>query len=127
MNKNIKELIDKYEFNQDLRKYTYKHFSKDMNIIHRQINTKNDVEMAKNEIEYDLDYYSKIHPLIREDMEQIEKSLGKYEIAICKILQCYDIIDDFNYSAEELKELIDNRFEYEKELSELRMRMMCQG
>lgn len=128
MDNDIKQIIDKYKFNKELRKYTNKHYFKSKNRIYREIKTIEDIERAKNEIEYNLKLYSKTYPLTDEDIETIEKSLAKYEIAICKVIQCYNynaLYSDF-YNAEQLKRLIDNRFKYEEKLNEIKMRKMCQ-
>lgn len=125
MNNNIKQIVDKYRYDQGLRTYSNKHYFKTGDTIHRQIRNKEDVERAKNGIEYDLDFFNKTYPLHRDDIVQIEKDLGEYEIAICKVLQCYNIID-FDYNTEELQRLIDNRYMYEKKLNDIRMKLMCQ-
>ncbi|WP_053956822.1 hypothetical protein [Inediibacterium massiliense] len=123
MNK-IKEIIDKYMYDQSIKKYSNKYFLKDNNLF-AKITTTEDIDNIIRGVEYSINYYNEIYPLHRDDIIEMEKALGKYEIAVHKILQCYDILG-FKYSDTELEKLIDNICKYEDKIKEINLRRLCQ-
>lgn len=86
-----------------------------------------DVERANNYLENSLEQYKGIYPLVNEDIEELEKAMGRYEIAIRKVIACLDTPNtDFNYNAEQLQELIDSVFEKHEKVDKLRQRKLFQ-
>lgn len=120
----INEIIDKYKYDKTLRMYSNKYYFRD-NTMYAKIMTKDDVDATIRSIEYYINYYKKLYPLHIEDVTDLEKALGEYEIAINKVLQCYSILK-INYTADELQKLIDNISSYENEIKEINLRRMCQ-
>jgi methionyl-tRNA synthetase len=124
MDSTIREIIDKYRYDQKTKKYSNKHFFND-NSYFRKISSRSDVSNSEIYLKNTINYFKKIYPLTTDDIIDMEKALGKYEIAVHKVLQCYDNFD-FNYSVEELMELINNINKYEESISEINLRKMCQ-
>lgn len=129
MDKEIKDLKEKY-FNvrySIFRNYSVKHHHKERNIIFREINSKNDVELERNAVRNILSFYSKECLLLHEDIIRIEKAIGRYEIALGKIFQCYGYKEfDFDYTAKELEGLIEDINKFEELLSEIRIKLSSQ-
>ena len=105
----IKEIINKYKYDKKIRMYSNKYYFRD-NSIYRSINNNNDVEKTLNDVTNNIRYYENFkYPLVDDDIESLERSLAKYEIAIFKVLACFDNpYCNFNYKADELMQLINN-------------------
>src|SRR5690606_38210528 len=105
----IKEIINNYKYDKKTRTYSNKYYFRD-NSIYRSINNNNDVEKALNDVTNNIRYYENFkYPLVDDDIISLEKSLARYEIAIHKVLACFDNpYCDFNYTADELMQLINN-------------------
>jgi len=124
MDKEIKKLIDKYIYDKGLQKYSNKHFFDD-HVYFGQIKENKDIDFAYNRVLNTIQSYEKVYPLVSEDIEDLEKLLGKYEIALHKVLQCFDSCN-FDYSATELKQLINNREILEDKINNIHIRKMYQ-
>ncbi|MFV2049637.1 hypothetical protein CJ195_21890 [Bacillus sp. UMB0899] len=124
----VKEIIKKYEYDRSIKKYNFKHFFNTGDNIFRKITTKRDVEIAQNHVVSRINEYKNAkYRLVEEDILDLERSIGEYEIAVKKVLQCYSHANfDFDYTAEELQELIDNIFKYHEKLTEVSMRKAFQ-
>ena len=124
-NKNIKDILKEYQYSKKFRVYSNKY--EIGNSFFANINSNEDVKKIKERTENTIKYYKTIYPLDMEDIEEVEKEIGKYEIAMAKIIQCYDINRcNFKYTSDELMELINNLDKYEKEVSNIRMKKCCQ-
>jgi DNA repair ATPase RecN len=123
----IKKLVEKYRYDRKIRRFSNKHYLKDSHRIHREVNTNKDVEIAENHIKSRIESLKKIYPLVSEDIEDLEKAVARFEIAVCKVIQCFDNhYTDFNYNAKELEELINKVFEYQKACDEVAQRKLFQ-
>lgn len=127
MSKEIKQIVDKYRYDQGLRIYSNRHYFHD-DSIYRSIKNNNDVEGAYNYVKNSIEMYSKTYPLCSEDIIELEKAVAKYEIAVSKVLTfCAGISNNqFNYTADGLQELIDNIYMFYDKISDIHMRKMCQ-
>jgi hypothetical protein len=122
----VRAIIEKYQYSRGLRKYADKHFFND-NSYFRKVNSNQDVERAKAGIYYRLEQYKKVFPLVHDDIIDLEKAVAQYEIAVKKVIQCWDNPHvAFNYSIEEFQELIDFVFESHDKVDELAYRKAMQ-
>lgn len=125
MDKEIKEIINKYQYDQTTRKYSNKYYFKD-NSIYAKIKNNNDVTRTYNAVVNTINYFENFdHDLVNYDIETLERALAKYEEAIHKVLACFDN-HNFNYSAEELMQLINNWDIFEEKISKIHMRKAYQ-
>ncbi|KIV55035.1 hypothetical protein AM501_26765 [Aneurinibacillus migulanus] len=126
MDKKVEEIISKYQYSRDIKKYSNRYFFRD-NSIYSRINSNRDVEIAKNRVESNLQMLSKVFPLERVDIEELEKDMGRYELAVKKVLWCFDNRNtDFNYTAEELQGLIDSIFSFYDKINNVSIRKLNQ-
>lgn len=126
MDKKIKEIINKYQYDRNIKKYSNKHFHKDHSIW-RKISSNKDVERKYRYVYGMIDTYNKIYPLETADIIDLERALGEYEIAVSKVLNCYDIPQcKFSYSPEQLQNLIDKISEFWGKIKEIDFRKTCQ-
>ena len=127
MKEEIKEIIKKYEYDKKTRTYSNKHFFKD-NSFHRNVRNNDDVERAFNYINNNIKYFEDFnYDLVPDNIISLEKSLGEYEIAIHKVLACFNNPHcDFSYSADELMQLINNWDIFDKKINDIRMRESLQ-
>lgn len=125
MDKQIQDIIKQYQFDKKTRKYSNIHYFNDQS-IHRGVKNNNDVDKIRigliNTIEY-FETFSK--RLENDDIDTLEKCLGKYEIAIHKVLQCYDNLN-FKYTASELLELVQDWDKYFERINNIHFRKACQ-
>ncbi|WP_139994837.1 hypothetical protein [Paenibacillus paridis] len=120
------EIIEKYQYSRELRKYADKHFFND-NSYFRKVNSNQDVERAKAGIYNRLEQYKKVFPLVQDDIIDLERAAAQYEIAVKKVIQCWDNPHtDFNYSVEEFQGLIELAFECHDKVNELVYRKAMQ-
>lgn len=133
MGKNIdevKNILEEYKYGTQFKKYSLKLVYKkkiDKNFF-GNINSNIDVEKVKQYIENTINRYRNIYPLVKEDKEELELELAKYEIAVHKVIQCYNTPNcNFNYSKEELMELINNCDKYEYEIGQIDMRRVSEN
>lgn len=110
MNNEVKKIVDKYRYDMHIQKYSNEYYFNDQEIF-IGIKTKNDVERASNYVKNIIEHYQNFKyfkdKLVDCDIKELEKALGRYQIAVHKVLQCYEN-PEFDYSAEELMELINN-------------------
>ncbi|MGF7050698.1 hypothetical protein J2T13_005248 [Paenibacillus sp. DS2015] len=127
MDKQTQEIINKYQYDKKTRKYSNKHFFRDHK-SHSQVNSNEDVDRAYNEINNCINYFMNVKfDLVNDDIERLEQALGKYEIAIHKVISCFDNhLCDFNYSSEELMQLINNWDTFEEGVSKIHQRKIYQ-
>ncbi|MEH7525816.1 hypothetical protein V7149_21480 [Bacillus sp. JJ1503] len=125
---NINEIINKYQYDRSIRKYNDKHFFETRNNIFRRITSRRDVEISENHVISRIDEYKNAtYKLVQEDILDLERAIGRYEIAVKKVIQCYGHNDfDFDYTSEELQSLIDKIFEFHEQLKEILFRKACQ-
>ena len=123
----IKEIINNYKYDKKTRTYSNKYYFRD-NSIYRSINNNNDVEKALNDVTNNIRYYENFkYPLVDDDIISLEKSLARYEIAIHKVLACFDYpYCDFNYTADELMQLINNWDIFHDRIHAIRMKKLFQ-
>lgn len=82
MNK-IKEIIDKYIYDKSIKKYSRKYFNKaEEDEIFTNLNSEKDIDDKIRILEYNIDYYKKNRPIYKDDIINMEKLLGEYEIAV---------------------------------------------
>lgn len=119
--KEVKQIIENYQYSRDIRKYTNEHFHETGNMIHREINSRKDVESKFNRAKNIIEYFKKVTFKIElDDITGVEKATGEYEIAVCKVIQCCNYnSNDFDYTAEELQGLIDYIFNFYGDLNDL--------
>lgn len=123
----VKEIIKKYQYNKEIKNYSNKYSEKIGNRFFGNISNNGDVEKNKQYVENIINHYKTIYPLVSDDIDEIELAIGKYQTAVHKVLQCYDSPHcDFNYSKEELMELINDIDKYDTQLGDIKMRKCCQ-
>lgn len=119
MNNEVKKIVDKYKYDRDIQKYMNEYYFDDQKIF-IGIKTKNDVERASNYVKNIIKHYQDFKyfkdKLVDYDIKELEKALGRYQIAVHKVLQCYEN-PEFDYSAEELMELINNVDLFEEKIN----------
>ncbi|MGO4731097.1 hypothetical protein [Paenibacillus sp. 2KB_22] len=122
----VRVIIEKHQYNKQLRKYSDMHFFND-NSYFRRVNSNKDVEHARASIYNRFDQYKKVYPLVRDDIEDMERAAAQFEIAVRKVIQNFDNPNtDFNYSVEELQGLIDSVFECQDKVNEAAIRKAMQ-
>ena len=123
----MENLIKKYKYSQGIRIYSNKHYFKDGNTIHENINNNEDVKSKYDAVSIVIDRYNKIYPLHRDDIIELEKTLGRYQIAISKVLtNYYNTSCNFNYTAEQFEGLIEDIFIFDSKIADIKMRLACQ-
>lgn len=123
----VKDIIKEYQYHRIFRNYSVKYSGKIGNRFFGNISSNEDVEKNKIYVENIINYYKTIYPLVLDDIDEIELAIGKYETTVHKVIQCYDNPHcNFNYSSEELMELINNIDKYNSQLGDLKMRKACQ-
>lgn len=120
----INQFLDEWIYKQIRRKYSNEFYFND-NYIFSSITSKDQVKDASEFVEYRISQISQIPILYKEDIESIEKLIARYEISVSKVIQCYASFD-FNYSYNELKNLVEKIFYYYDKVSDLEMRRLCQ-
>ncbi|APU60767.1 hypothetical protein [Clostridium botulinum] len=126
MDNEVKKIIDKYKYDSKIRKYSKKYFFQNHS-IYANIRCRKDINSKLNNVEIKIQIYNEVDLLVNDDIIELEKALGEYQIAISKVLTCYGYEKlDFDYSAEELQNLINNIYKLEEEIEHIRMRKMCQ-
>jgi hypothetical protein len=84
-----------------------------------------DVEYAKDGIYNRLAHYKKGYPLVRDDIVDMERAAAQFEIAVKKVIQCWDNPHtDFSYTVEEFQGLIDSVFDCHDKVNELAVKAM---
>lgn len=122
----VEAIIKKYEYDQSIQHHANKYFDNNTSVFSR-INSNEDVERCSKSVRSNIEYFQKIFPLQADDIEAIEKELGKYELAVKRAMQCiYNPNCNFEYSAEELMNLIDNIKKFESDISTIQHRKICQ-
>jgi hypothetical protein len=122
----VRAIIEKHQYNRQLRKYSDMHFFND-NSYFRRVNFNRDVESAKAGIYNRFDQYKKVYPLVRDDIVDLERAAAQFETAVRKVIQNFNNPNtDFNYSVEELQGLIDSVLECQDKVNELTVRKAMQ-
>lgn len=121
----IKDMVEKYKEDKCIRRHADKYFPNDR-FIFNAIYSKEDVEIKMGCVQKTIDIYEPFEVIELDDIEQMEEALGEYEIAIQKVLQCYNMKElDLRYTSEELIELIKKIHEYEQEIQKFDRRRVC--
>ncbi|MFJ7467281.1 hypothetical protein ACIQWI_01910 [Peribacillus frigoritolerans] len=121
-NQKIKEVIDKYIVDESIRKYSNKHFNQlERNKVYKSIDTKEDVSCAKNRVENMIESCSDEQSPDPEDIIDLEKYIGEYEIAVSKVLKCYT---NFDYIAEEIQDKIDELFYFYSKIDKIKKKKL---
>lgn len=125
MDSQTRDIIYKYKNNENISIYSNKHFISG-NPILAKIKSKEDIEMHRTITVCLINYYAKADfDLLDDNIRQIEKSIGIFELAVHKALEYYDM-NDFNYTSQELQQLIVNIFEVYDLFAEVRLKKLCQ-
>lgn len=116
MDKEIKEIIDKYINNDELRKFSNKYYP---NYVYREdVNSKEEINRMTIGIDATLNYYSQLESLSDQDIEVMERKIAEYELIVSKIFS--DSMDnDSNYNAIELQRFINNIYGYYEKLNNI--------
>jgi len=129
MDSRLEVIINKYKYDKSRKKYSEKHFKKwEIDGYFSKIKSKEDILKVEEILVNEINYYNNNDKryIMQESIDNLEKDLGKYEISISKILQCYKYKEfNFDYSAEELEKLIKKISIYENKIKELNLIMMC--
>jgi hypothetical protein len=121
MDKKINAIINKYKFDKKLRVYSDKYYLKNYAII-TGIKSRKEIDDYKNSAIYIINYYKRTDSdMAKDNIIEIEKAIAKYEIAVHKVLQSYGTYD-FNYTSEELQQLVDDIFKDYDLLAEINQR-----
>jgi hypothetical protein len=122
----LKSIKAKYQYDKQLRKYSNRHYSND-NSVFSKVTTNQDVERHRNYLVNTLKTYKSISPLVQDDIKDVETAMARYEIAVNKVIQTYNnVYTDFNYTAEELNNLINDVFVQHDNVNKLLMRKLFQ-
>ncbi|WP_238651794.1 hypothetical protein [Paenibacillus piscarius] len=122
----VRAILEKYQYDRNLRKYSDQHFFNDHRIF-GGVNSNGDVERAKAGIYNRFDQYKKVYPLVQDDIEDLERAVAQFEIAVRKVIQNFDNPNiNFNFTAEELQGLIDSVFECQDKVNEVAVRKAMQ-
>jgi len=128
MDSEIKAIIDKYQYDQNISVYNDRHFFNTSNNIFRRISSNKDIEIKENHVISRINTLKNASfDLVKDDIEDLERAIGEYEIAVKKVLQCYEHKDcNFNYSAEELNNLINKIFEFHEQVNVINLKRIYQ-
>lgn len=123
----MENIIKKYKYNAGIRTYSNKHYLTTGGTIHRTINDNKDVQEKHNAVNIVIERYNDISTLHKDDIVVLEKTLGRYQIAISKVITCFHNPKcDFDYTAEQVQSLIDDIYKFDEEISIIKMRLGCQ-
>lgn len=115
--------LEKYKYGKGIKEYYNKPNA--YNINWNEIKNRDNVIMARNGAEYIISYFEDFkNDLFIDDMNEIRKSLAKFELCLCKTIQLND--NDFDFTVEEFDELIQQLNNYKERYLKLDMRRMCQ-
>ncbi|MEY9866627.1 hypothetical protein ABIE66_002006 [Peribacillus sp. B2I2] len=121
-NQKIKEIIDKYIVDERIRGYSNKHFNHlERNKVYTSIDTKEDVMCANNRVKNMIESCSNEQSPDPEDIIDLEKYIGEYEIAVSKVLKCYT---NFDYTAEEIQDKIDEMFYFYSQIDKIKRKKL---
>ncbi len=118
MNEEVKEIVDKYIDNEDLRKFS-NHYYSDY-VYTENVKPKEELSRMTMGIDATLNYYMEQESLADQDIEVMERRIAEYELAVFKIFS-EEIDSNFAYSAYELQKLIENIYEYYRKLKSIEM------
>lgn len=120
-NKKLQEIINKY---RNGKKFSGKNYFQD-NKIFSSINSKQDVQHIQTILENTINTYSdKSYSVGQEDIIDLEKRVGEYEVAVSKAIQSYENTGNLGYSAEELQQLIDKVFHFHAEVAKIKLKKL---
>jgi hypothetical protein len=131
MDAETKKIIDEYQYfkigQRKIREYSNKHYFNDRQ-IYSSTTSNRDIERAYEAVVNYIQYYENFDKRLEsDDIDELEKALGRYEITIHKLIACFDNpYCEFNYSADELLRLINDWDEFDKRIKDIHMRRMCQ-
>lgn len=127
MDSQTRDIIYKYKNNKNISIYSNKHFINSKSIL-AKIKSKEDIEIHRTITVCLINYYAKADfDLFDDNIIQIEKSIGIFELAVQKALKYYGYgFYDFNYSLQELQQLIKSIFDVYDLFTEVRLKKLCQ-
>jgi ABC-type transporter Mla subunit MlaD len=95
--------------------------------VFSKVTTNQDVERHRNYLVNTLKTYKSISPLVQDDIKDVETAMARYEIAVNKVIQTYNnVYTDFNFTAEELNNLINDVIVQHENVNKLLMRKLFQ-
>lgn len=122
----LKDLRKKYQYDKKLRRFSDRHYFND-NSIYSRVQRNEDVTLHENYLLTVLEQLKRNFNLVSEDIEDLEKAMARYEIAVRKVIACFDNPHcNFIYNANELNELIEKVFKYHNSVDKLVQRKLYQ-
>ncbi|AKP78635.1 hypothetical protein AS52_03674 [Priestia megaterium Q3] len=113
-NKTVQISINKF---REKRRFSGEDFFKD-NKVFNEMKTKQNIYRARVIVQNHIDTYNdKSFDVGQEDIQDLKKGIGEFEIAISKAIQLYE--HTIEITEEELIELIDNLFSFYNEFEKL--------
>lgn len=125
----IKGFLEKHKYDRSFKRYSNKYYFNNSYRIYGDVNNNEDVEKYFNKVQNTISYFKNNlrGKLFNEDIEEVEKVIGQYEIAVSKVIGCYELDNcKFNYTVDELGDLFKNIELFYNELSDIWMRKVCQ-
>ena len=114
MNKEVKEIIDKYMNNIELRKFSNQYYPNyDYN---EDTKSKEEINRMTIGIDASLNYYLQQEGLNNQEIEIMERKVAEYELIVSKIF-LDSMNDKADYNAYELQRFIDSIYLYYEKLN----------
>lgn len=117
MNKEIKEIINKYMDDNELKKFS-NHYYSDY-VYTENAKSKEDMSKMTMGIDSTLNYYAEQKSIADQDIEVMERRIAEYELAVFKIFE-EALNSDFNYNANDLKNFVEHINEYYRKLENVK-------
>lgn len=119
-------LQQKYQYDKKIRRFSNLHYFSD-NSIYSRVQNNTDVERHENYFLGTLEQLKKNFDLVNEDIDDLEKAMGRFEIAVNKVIACYDNPRcEFKFNAIQLNNLINKVFKYHELVDVIRQRKLFQ-
>ncbi len=115
MDKEIKDIVDKYKDDNELKKFSNKYYSEF--VYSEPIKTKQDMNKATMGLDATLNYFDEFEKLSNDDIEVMERRVAEYELAVFKLLNNID--ETTEYTAYDLRMLTEHISQYYKQLESL--------
>lgn len=117
MKKEIKEIIDTYIDDNELKKFS-NHYYLDYAYT-EDAKSKEDISKMTMGIDSTLNYYSEQESIANQDIEVMERRIAEYELAVFKI---FEEVTKFNldYNANDLKNFVEHIKEYYRKLENIK-------
>lgn len=117
MNKEMKEIIDAYTNDNELKKFSNQYYSD--YVYTEDAKSKDDISRMTMGIDSTLNYYSEQESIADQDIEVMERRIAEYELAVFKI---FEEVTKFNldYNANDLKNFVEHIKEYYRKLKNIK-------